>query len=213
MNGRTASIPSGRAMLGLTVACARCHDHKFDPITMSDYYALAGVFASTKMVNKTADGRAEKDEKAEPVDPATLHIVEDGEAQDLNVSSAATSRAKGRSSRGAFWRCSVRGASRPSPTAAAGVSSPRRSRAATTRSPRASSSTASGRFLRPAARLDAEQLRPLRRAADAPELLDDLARRFMEKRLVRQDPRPRDRPVRHLPPERGLEHARGAAAG
>lgn len=37
-------------ILGMTVACARCHDHKFDPITSSDYYALAGVFASTKAV-------------------------------------------------------------------------------------------------------------------------------------------------------------------
>ncbi|MFN0121614.1 MAG: PSD1 and planctomycete cytochrome C domain-containing protein [Blastocatellia bacterium] len=37
----------GRGMLGLSVACARCHDHKFDPISNKDYYALAGVFAST----------------------------------------------------------------------------------------------------------------------------------------------------------------------
>jgi mono/diheme cytochrome c family protein len=37
-----------RGFLGLTVACARCHDHKFDPIPTSDYYALAGVFASTQ---------------------------------------------------------------------------------------------------------------------------------------------------------------------
>lgn len=37
-----------RGLLGLTLACARCHDHKFDPLTMQDYYALAGVFASTK---------------------------------------------------------------------------------------------------------------------------------------------------------------------
>jgi hypothetical protein len=36
-----------RGLLGLTVACARCHDHKFDPILTKDYYALAGVFAST----------------------------------------------------------------------------------------------------------------------------------------------------------------------
>ena len=36
-----------RGMLGLTVGCARCHDHKFDPITTKDYYAMAGVFAST----------------------------------------------------------------------------------------------------------------------------------------------------------------------
>ena len=34
--------------LGLTVACARCHDHKFDPISTQDYYALAGIFASIK---------------------------------------------------------------------------------------------------------------------------------------------------------------------
>jgi hypothetical protein len=36
-----------RAFLGLTVACARCHDHKFDPIPTTDYYALAGILAST----------------------------------------------------------------------------------------------------------------------------------------------------------------------
>jgi len=36
-----------RGLLGLTVACARCHDHKFDPISTKDYYGLAGVFAST----------------------------------------------------------------------------------------------------------------------------------------------------------------------
>ncbi len=36
-----------RGLLGLTVSCARCHDHKFDPILTKDYYALAGVFAST----------------------------------------------------------------------------------------------------------------------------------------------------------------------
>jgi len=37
----------GRGFLGLTVACARCHEHKFDPISQADYYALRGVFAST----------------------------------------------------------------------------------------------------------------------------------------------------------------------
>ncbi len=36
-----------RAFLGLTVACARCHDHKFDPIPTRDYYAIAGVFNNT----------------------------------------------------------------------------------------------------------------------------------------------------------------------
>ncbi|MDE3198240.1 MAG: DUF1549 domain-containing protein [Acidobacteriota bacterium] len=36
-----------RGFLGLTVACARCHDHKYDPIPQTDYYALAGVFFNT----------------------------------------------------------------------------------------------------------------------------------------------------------------------
>jgi len=38
----------GKVFLGLTIGCARCHDHKFDPILASDYYALASVFHSTK---------------------------------------------------------------------------------------------------------------------------------------------------------------------
>jgi len=41
-----------RTFLGLTIACARCHDHKFDPISNEDYYALAGVFASTRMTDR-----------------------------------------------------------------------------------------------------------------------------------------------------------------
>jgi hypothetical protein len=39
-----------RAFLGLSVACARCHDHKFDPISTEDYYALAGIFFSTRII-------------------------------------------------------------------------------------------------------------------------------------------------------------------
>ena len=41
-----------RTFLGLTVSCARCHDHKFDPISMEDYYGLAGVFASTQLYER-----------------------------------------------------------------------------------------------------------------------------------------------------------------
>ncbi|MCI0622164.1 MAG: DUF1549 domain-containing protein [Acidobacteria bacterium] len=37
-----------RGFPGLTVACARCHDHKYDPLSATDYYALAGVFASSE---------------------------------------------------------------------------------------------------------------------------------------------------------------------
>ncbi|MGE3820613.1 MAG: PSD1 and planctomycete cytochrome C domain-containing protein, partial [Isosphaeraceae bacterium] len=38
----------GKVFLGLTLGCARCHDHKFDPIPTHDYYAMAGIFKSTK---------------------------------------------------------------------------------------------------------------------------------------------------------------------
>ena len=38
----------GKSMLGLTLGCARCHNHKFDPVTARDYYGLYGIFASTR---------------------------------------------------------------------------------------------------------------------------------------------------------------------
>jgi len=38
----------GKSLLGLTLACARCHDHKFDPIPQKDYYGVAGILASTR---------------------------------------------------------------------------------------------------------------------------------------------------------------------
>ncbi|MDQ6678069.1 MAG: PSD1 and planctomycete cytochrome C domain-containing protein [Acidobacteriota bacterium] len=53
-----------RGLLGLTVACARCHDHKFDPILTKDYYAMAGMFASTTAAPRPlADLDKETDEK------------------------------------------------------------------------------------------------------------------------------------------------------
>jgi hypothetical protein len=38
----------GKAFLGMTIGCARCHDHKFDPVSTADYYSLAAIFRSTK---------------------------------------------------------------------------------------------------------------------------------------------------------------------
>ena len=46
----------GRAFLGLTLGCARCHDHKFDPVSQEDYYAVAGIFRSTEVVTGTRNG-------------------------------------------------------------------------------------------------------------------------------------------------------------
>jgi hypothetical protein len=47
-----------KAFLGLTVGCARCHDHKFDPIPTADYYALAGIFNSTRTLDGIKLGNA-----------------------------------------------------------------------------------------------------------------------------------------------------------
>ena len=49
-------VKVSRAFLGMTVGCARCHDHKFDPISQWDYYAIAGFFHSTDSVFKTERG-------------------------------------------------------------------------------------------------------------------------------------------------------------
>ena len=46
----------GKAFMGMTLGCARCHDHKFDPIPTTDYYALAGILRSTQ----TLDGEIQK---------------------------------------------------------------------------------------------------------------------------------------------------------
>src|SRR5207244_318741 len=56
-----------RGLMGLSVGCARCHDHKFDPIPQADYYALYGVFASSieKASNEQPVLAGVRDEKTE----------------------------------------------------------------------------------------------------------------------------------------------------
>ncbi len=49
---------SARAFMGLTMGCARCHDHKFDPVRIADYYSLAGIFKSTgTMISYRVDSK------------------------------------------------------------------------------------------------------------------------------------------------------------
>lgn len=48
----------GRGILGINIACSRCHDHKFDPVPMRDYYALAGIFFSTEILSGIKGGKA-----------------------------------------------------------------------------------------------------------------------------------------------------------
>ena len=57
------------AFLGLTVACARCHDHKFDPISQQDYYATEAIFAGVKHAERPLDrqGYEQLSQELEPV--------------------------------------------------------------------------------------------------------------------------------------------------
>ena len=63
-------VATGTTFLGLTVGCARCHDHKFDPITMRDYYGLTAVFSGldrADQVTATAEERQQYDAKTKPL--------------------------------------------------------------------------------------------------------------------------------------------------
>ncbi len=85
-----------RAFLGLTVACAQCHDHKYDPVTQKDYYGLAGVFASTDLVDRMEDGsEIKKDSEAHKKRIGTIHIVRDTKPKDLHVFLRGNTETKG----------------------------------------------------------------------------------------------------------------------
>ncbi|MDB5345108.1 MAG: Protein of unknown function (DUF1553)/Protein of unknown function (DUF1549)/Planctomycete [Schlesneria sp.] len=71
----------GRAFLGLTIACARCHDHKFDPITIDDYYSLAGIFFSTRLVPGPVKGNTPL-VRAALLPPAEIAALEASQARN-----------------------------------------------------------------------------------------------------------------------------------
>ena len=85
-----------RSLLGLTVACAQCHDHKYDAFTQKDYYALAGVFASTDLVDRMADGsEIKKDTESAKKRIDIIHMVHDKKPQNLHVFLRGNTRTKG----------------------------------------------------------------------------------------------------------------------
>jgi hypothetical protein len=70
---------TSRAVLGLSVMCARCHDHKFDPISTKEYYSLAGIFDSTQMLAGVGGRGAGKN-----AGPGALHALsDDGQAMGV----------------------------------------------------------------------------------------------------------------------------------
>jgi hypothetical protein len=71
----------GRAFLGQTLGCARCHDHKFDPVSQRDYYALAGIFASTRTLFNYTDNVARWIVQPLPADGPQEEILRKHEQQ------------------------------------------------------------------------------------------------------------------------------------
>jgi hypothetical protein len=95
-----------RAFLGLTVSCARCHDHKFDPVPTRDYYALAGVFGSTEslygpMTNANKYGF---DRPLQPIGENGIALDGPAKAYREKVAEVTGVRNKARSSRYGFVR-------------------------------------------------------------------------------------------------------------
>jgi hypothetical protein len=189
-----------RGLLGLTVACARCHDHKFDPIPTEDYYALAGVFAGTRMFNRPLPGktagtdgkdttrRGDARRLRRPADrPERVHPGR-REQQEAGCPAAISSRPLGR-----------RAASLPARQRSAGTGRGDRGPAEPTDRPR-DHEPGLGAVLRPAAGGHAEQLRRAGPAADAPGTARRPGGAVRRRRLVAEVAAPRDRPVRDLLP-------------
>lgn len=68
----------GRGILGLTLRCARCHDHKFDPLLQTDYYALYGIFSSTRYPwMGMSDQKSPSDLAPVPPSPAARRLADE----------------------------------------------------------------------------------------------------------------------------------------
>lgn len=87
-----------RAILGLTVSCARCHDHKFDPIPTTDYYALAGIFRSTDLCagvrNKMGGGGLDYYDNKMLVQLKAKRSTDDSHAKQLEQAQIELAQAK-----------------------------------------------------------------------------------------------------------------------
>lgn len=71
----------GKAFLGMTLGCARCHDHKFDPISSRDYYAMAGILRSTRTLRNQTDNVAHWVDTPLPLDAHEEPLQQQHEAK------------------------------------------------------------------------------------------------------------------------------------
>lgn len=86
---------TSEAFLGMTVGCARCHDHKFDPITQRDYYALYATFAGVRhgaAPLATPGARSKRDEKLQPLEQRKAALEEELQELRAGVLARATER-------------------------------------------------------------------------------------------------------------------------
>src|SRR5262249_2947893 len=89
----------GKAFLGMTIGCARCHDHKFDPIPTRDYYALAGVLKSTQFIVLNVGSISRWTEQPLPMSPEQERLVKQHDAavaalqEQIKLSKAAMAKA------------------------------------------------------------------------------------------------------------------------
>jgi mono/diheme cytochrome c family protein len=97
-----------RAFLGLTVGCARCHDHKYDPVSTQDYYALAGIFNSTSYhewplaPKKVADEYKKQEEKIKDIEKSLGEFQRTASTQLAEVLSRRSAKYMM-----AAWKCEV----------------------------------------------------------------------------------------------------------
>ncbi len=108
-----------RGFLGLTVSCARCHDHKFDPIPTQDYYSLAGVFWSSRISNLPLAPKAEVERVA-----GEMKKVADADAKVKDVLKVERTRLTGEKTETlpkyvlAAWKLEARRIEKPTVSAA-----------------------------------------------------------------------------------------------
>ncbi len=77
----------GKTLLGLSIGCARCHDHKYDAITAKDYYALYGIFESTKFAFPGCEAKQQPRDmvRLQPLRPELAYAVVEGTAKNTKL--------------------------------------------------------------------------------------------------------------------------------